>query len=388
MSETQSAPEGEALPISSERLEELRTGRWILVLLGVLMLLVLVGGLVRITGSGLSIPHWPIIYYGEHDTNPSLLPPLTEERWEFAREAYHEAEGVTSAADGMWRSEGQFKWDFWREYTHRAIAAVFGVLFLYVAFRILRRDHLRRQVGPLLGISVAVLLGQIVLGGTVVKTHTPAFTVSFHLGTAFIFVAMILWMGLKLYRPKDERVPEEAPAATKWVWITAAACFLQIFTGGLMAKTAAAKHDQLTTWPLLGERLIPANVLWDTTYEHPIANFTENVFLINWLHRWFAFAVAGFVIYLIVRLIRQPLTNAGRLTLRALAFILVFQMTLGVFTLIYQVPVSLGLAHLVTGLVLFLLLIALAFEVRSNEAIALLEQERLESERALGIEAA
>lgn len=371
---------GSANAPTAERRREILAARFLLFLLAWLFGIALVGAGVRLTGSGMSIPDWPLIYYGEGRTAPSILPPFTESAWQEAKETYHRDYlwPETGLQEGVYISDERFKREFAIEYAHRALVKLFGLLYLPLLAWVFWKPGLRRKVGAHLGAATLVLVGQILLGGAVVRQHTPELLVSFHLGTAVIFISLVVWSLLILLRRPEEVLPPAPPRLSLTVWAVVVIAFLQVFTGGIMAKTEAARVQQLATWPMMGERLVPpGEVLFDDTISPAIANFTKNPWMVQFVHRWWAFVLAGAMVWMAARLIAKPLTRSGRWALRASIFILALQILVGILTLLHMVPVSLGLAHLGTGLVLFLLLVALLYEVRTNNAIHLLELEAL-----------
>ena len=367
-------------PIPAERRSELRLAGYFLFLLAWLFAIALVGASVRLTGSGMSIPDWPIIYYGPGGTKGSILPPFSESAWATVHRTYHEQYLWPRAAmpEGSLRPMGQFKREFLTEYAHRALVKVFGLLYLGGVAFALWKPGLRRKVAPLLVGAGLVLVSQIVLGGAVVRKHTPQLLVAFHLSTAAVFISMVVYATLKLLRRPEDALPPAVPRLAVVVWVALGFALVQFLTGGVMAKTQAARVQQLATWPLMGERLVPpADVLWDDLVSPPIANLVENVWLIQFVHRWWAFALVGAVLWMAFRLVGKPLSPSGRWALRGSVFVLALQVLLGILTLLHMVPISLGLAHLGTGLVLFLLLVVLLYEVRTSSAIHQLEHEAL-----------
>jgi len=346
-----------------------RMAAWFRLLLGILFLLVVVGGTVRLTGSGMSIPHWPLIDYS---TDPSvkeysLLPPMNEAQWERISDVYHTLV-VRKNDPSITLPMSQVKREFYIEYSHRAVAGFFGIVFLAVIVQVAVNAEVRRRIGLMLIASVVVLASQIVLGGHVVLNHTHPLYVSTHLITAFVFISLIQWMAMTLGRPEGAPSPERAPALVWLPRVAAAVCLVQIFLGGIVAKTGAGKF--WNTWPQMGEGgpvVPPAEALF--MQEPWYRNFLENLMTVQFVHRWFAFAVLVAVFVLVAKLMARPLTRGGRWALRGVSFIVVFQIMLGILTLLKAVPYFLGILHLATGLALFQLLVALTFEVRHNAAI-------------------
>lgn len=350
--------------------EVARMAAWFRVLLGILFLLVVVGGTVRLTGSGMSIPHWPLIDYSTDPsrTEYSLLPPMSQAQWERISDVYHTLV-VRKNDPNITLPMSQVKREFYIEYSHRAVAGFFGIVFLAVIAQVFALPAVRRRVGVLLVASVVVLASQIVLGGHVVLNHTHPLYVSSHLITAFIFIALIQWMAMDLGHRAESSKPLRS---MKLVWLARAAtllCLGQIFLGGIVAKTGAGKF--WNTWPQMGEGgpiVPPAEALF--VQEPWYRNFLENLMTVQFVHRWFAFVVLIAVVALVASLMAKPLTRGGRWALRGVAFVVVFQIMLGILTLLEAVPYFLGILHLATGLALFQLLVALTFEVCHNTAIA------------------
>jgi len=350
-----------------------RMGRWFVVLLILLFGVVAAGGTVRLTESGMSIPEWPIIYYGEGKTQPSVLPPFfNEEAWQVASDTYHHEYLIPNGKDAI--AMPQFKREFMIEYFHRFIVSLFGIVYLAVLVQIFRNQHLRKKVGVIVSVASIVLFLQIVLGGKVVLNHTHPLYVSTHLIMAFTFISLIVWTTLRLFRNEADPLPETKPKALKWAWATVAIAVIQIFIGGIVAKTKAGKF--YNTWPEMGETLVPpTSVLWNSEFANPLLNFLENLVLIQFVHRWWAFVVLAAVLYLVYRLFRMPLTAGGRFAVRGVVGVVFFQILLGIVTLLQAVPFSLGLLHLLTGLVLLEFLVMITYEVKTNHLIPEAEKE-------------
>lgn len=331
-----------------------------------LFALVIVGGLVRYTGSGMSIPDWPFIKYS--DARSSILPPMAEADWDtvyatFHREYYH----PRIAADA-WMDPAKFRREFWTEYSHRAIAKTFAIPFLAIFITTFAVGALRRRIGWLM-LTVALLFpAQAALGGLVVIQHTPVLKVASHLCTAFVFVGLVLWMILKLTTPLKAGFWRPSPTLLAVVGIAIVLCLAQVFSGGLVAKSKAGYF--FNTWPLLGESLIPPAAALYMDERSLAENLSTNHVLIQFIHRWLAFVFAAGVVWAVALLLPKHLTPVGRWALRSTILILVAQITLGILTLLWGVPMSVALVHLFAGLLLYLVLIVLAFEVVYNPALS------------------
>lgn len=341
-------------------------GKWFIALSQIVFVIVLVGGAVRISGSGLSIPEWPMI-------NGTLLPPTSEQDWEAVYKTYHrviegiEVPGIINEAQPGIIPFGKFKTMFAVEYFHRFLAASFGLVFLFVFIKLMRSRAARARYGSVAFFAACLLLAQAVLGGMVVKTDLQAMLVAIHLGVGFFFFALLLLIGLSILYPARGPINRHN---RRFAWLTMVAAvlvFTQIISGGIVAGTQAGYH--LNTWPLIGDYLIPPlSLLWNSGYEG-FSNILYNKLLQQFVHRWWAFAGAGMVVYLIARSFRYSVSNRARLGLRALSALMVLQIILGVFTLLTQVQSHIAISHLGTGLLLFEVLVLIGHELRNHEVV-------------------
>ena len=340
-----------------------KIGRWLIVLSQFVFLILIVGGIVRLTGSGLSIPDWPLI-------NGGLMPPVSDSDWLSVYKTYHwEIEGVEVL--NLVEEErpgivpiGRFKRMFAIEYFHRFLAAAFGLLFLFVFIKVLRNGPARRKYGMWMGLAFCLLLAQAMLGGLVVKTDLEAVLVAVHLGVACLFFALLFWMGLSVLLPAEGG----ASSANRFFYRTSRVAgllvFVQMLSGGMVAGTQAGYH--LNTWPLIGDYLIPpVNLLWSGSYDG-LANLLYNKLLLQFFHRWWGVAAAAVVIYLVVKSLRVTLPAEARLGMRSLSALIVLQLILGIFTLIYQVPAPLAVLHQAVGFLVFELLVLLTYEFKNH----------------------
>lgn len=336
---------------------EMRQASWLSFLAIIVSILILWGGIVRLSGSGLSIPEWPVI-------NRSLLPPLSEKDWIQVYHTYQQE--VTNLTDPQASVEiplGKFKLMFVIEYVHRFLASIVGIVFLAIFVRSLRIPRVWQQTKWLLFSSLLLLLLQAGLGGVVVKQDLKAELVAGHLGLAFLFLGTVLWAVLKLSVPQVEGKFASSGKLSLLSWIVTGFVFIQIISGGLMAGTKAGVI--FNTFPKMGDYLLPPfSVLWSSIYEKPWHNLIQNQVLIQFFHRWWAFMALLSVLVLIVYVWKAPLTPRARLAARAIGTVTVFQVLLGILNLLLQAPFWVSLLHLATGLLLFSLLILITHEVK------------------------
>ncbi len=331
---------------------EVRIAGWLLFLSLLVFTLIIWGGVVRLSGSGLSIPDWPLI-------NGSLLPPMSDADWQAVFTKYQ----AKSDLGFVPLSISDFKTMFWIEYFHRFLAAVVALVFLAIFVRGFKNRTIRKQVGPYLVFAAMFLVGQALLGGLVIKEELKGELVAAHLGAAFYFFGIILWMALKLSRVEGAIARRGWKGLSLLAWVATVFVFVQIVSGGLVAGSRAGLV--FNTFPKMGDFWIPpATALWSSVYQPVWHNLFQNQILIQFFHRWWAFAAAAFVIWAHVKALKTATTPRARLAARGVGIMLVLQILLGIGNLVMKAPFGMSLAHLVTGLTLFGLLVIMTHEVR------------------------
>jgi heme a synthase len=307
---------------------------WLFICCAMIFLMVVVGGITRLTLSGLSITEWkPII---------GIVPPLSAADWagEFAK--YKAIPEYSAVHFGMTLDE--FKSIYFWEYAHRLLGRLIGVVFAapFVWF-LVRRRLPRRMVPPLcgvllLGFAQGALGWYMVESGLADRIEVSQYRLVAHLALALAIYAAILWLALGVIR-----APAVADPGPGWRWVAnvvlsfvAATMAGGGFTAGLRAGLT------YNSFPQMDGRLIPAGYgllqpFW--------RNWFENVVAVQFDHRLLALATA--VLILLVWLVGQyaGLPKPTRAALHALLGLVALQVTLGVSTLLLVVPVPLAAAH-------------------------------------------
>jgi cytochrome c oxidase assembly protein subunit 15 len=331
---------------------EVRIAGWLLFLTLLVFVLILWGGVVRLSGSGLSIPDWPLI-------NGSLLPPMSETDWQAVFSDYQAKTELGSVSLSL----GEFKKIFWIEYLHRFLAALVGIVFLAIFVRGFRNHSLRKSVGTHLVFAAMLLAGQALLGGLVVRQDLKGELVAAHLGAAFWFFGVVLWTALKLSRTEGAIAMRDRKGIKLLAWGAMLAVFIQIVSGGLVAGTQAGLV--FNTFPKMGDFWIPpGRALWSEVYRPVWNNLFQNQILIQFFHRWWAFIAAALVIWVHIRALKTASTPRARLAARGTAVFIILQIILGIGNLMMKAPFGMSLAHLATGLTLFGLSVILTYEIR------------------------
>ena len=321
---------------------------WLLTGCVLIFIMVLVGGITRLTHSGLSISDYKLIQ--------GTLPPMNEQAWEEAFELYKqypEYQKLNSHFDLE-----DFKEIYFWEWLHRVIGRFIGIVFilpfLYFIFtKKLDRPTIKKCLVLLfLGGFQGFLGWYMVKSGLVDRPDVSHFRLAAHLTTAFITFAYSLWVALDLIYPTQKEIKKPI---RNLIRITYALLLLQIIWGAFVAGLDAGFiHNH---WPLMSE----GKLIHETVYieQQPvIKNFFEGKSGVQFVHRYMAYIVVGFIALIWVRsrkIQRTPLQEKG---LQSLVFLVFLQFVLGVLTIIYAVPLWLGVAHQIGA---FFLLAAMTF---------------------------
>lgn len=302
---------------------------WLFVVAGLIAAMVIVGGLTRLTDSGLSITEWKPIH--------GALPPLSDTDWQEEFDAYQRIPQYQQLNKGM--SLDEFKSIFWWEWTHRNLGRIIGIAFLIPFLVFLARGQVERALIPrlaglfVLGGLQGALGWFMVASGLTERVSVSQYRLVAHLGLAFVIYAAIIWTALPLWRGEWPPVRREH-ALFRASHAVLGLVFLQILLGGFVAGLDAGLT--YNTWPLMDGRLIP-----EGAYPGVLAPF-EDVTTVQFNHRMMAYLVTAAI---------AALWFAGRrrqvaaMTGNVLAAAVALQVVLGIWTLLAGVPIWLGALH-------------------------------------------
>ena len=322
---------------------QLRALRLWLVSIAILVLaMILVGGATRLTDSGLSITEWKPV--------TGVVPPLSDSDWQEAFDAYRQIPEYRSLKQGM--SLDQFKTIYWWEWGHRFLGRLIGVVFLvpFLVFWVagtIPRPMLPRLVGLfLLGGLQGAVGWYMVKSGLVDRTDVSQYRLAAHLGIAVLIFGYTLWLILQLQPGREER---EGSRTAAWVAATVLGLiYLQILAGALVAGLDAGVG--FNTWPEINGALVPEGL---GVLEPWYLNLFENRLTVQFDHRLLGYLVVlatiAQAVWLGLRRAAQPLLASAYI----LVMLSLLQATLGVWTLLLAVPISLGLAHQAGAMLLF-----------------------------------
>jgi cytochrome c oxidase assembly protein subunit 15 len=307
---------------------------WLFFCCGLIFLMVVVGGITRLTLSGLSITEWRPV--------TGIVPPLSAADWaaEFAK--YRQIPEYRAIHFAM--SFDEFKSIYYWEYLHRLLGRLIGVVFAVPFIWFLARRRLPRRLAPpiagilLLGFLQGALGWYMVESGLADRVEVSQYRLVAHLALALAIYASILWTALGLLRGSP--APDPGPGwrrASEAVLVLVA---LTILAGGFVAGTRAGLT--YNTFPLMDGRLVPAGYaqlrpLW--------LNWFENIAAVQFDHRAFAAVTVSVVFLLWAAGLGANLPISARKALHALLAMAVLQGALGISTLLLVVPIPLAAAH-------------------------------------------
>jgi cytochrome c oxidase assembly protein subunit 15 len=322
-----------------------RIALWLLVCAGLVFAMVVLGGVTRLTRSGLSIVEWQPLM--------GAIPPLSEADWLALFEKYKLTPEYLKVNVGM--DLAGFKGIFWLEYLHRLLGRLIGIAFLLPFLYFLIRRQIDKPLVPKL-VALFVLGGLqglmgwlMVASGLVDMPRVSPYRLTAHLGLALLIYGYILWVALGLLYPRAEAGPELRPLRRRGVALTAL-IVVTFLAGGFVAGTRAG--FVFNDWPWMHGRLIPDGLyamspLWVDVF--------ENVATVQFHHRLLAYALVLAVPLFWWRARAAGLPARARGALPWLLAALAAQVLLGILTLVYVVPVPLAALHQAGALVLFTL---------------------------------
>ncbi len=323
-------------------------GLWLLGVAVVILAMITIGGLTRLTGSGLSITEW--------DPIMGAIPPLNHAQWMEAFHKYQQIPQYTLENRGM--TLAGFKGIFWWEWTHRLLGRLLGFVFFvpFVWFAavgaIKRSDWPRMLLLFLLGGLQGLIGWWMVASGLEVRVSVSQYRLAIHLGTALLLLVAMIWIGLEYLKGTEGKGPARRGYAM------AALVYVQMLLGALVAGLHAGLV--YNTWPDMNGRVFPENAFFSSPWW---VNFFENDGLAQFDHRIGAYIVAGMAAYIYAKGIK--LTGAAKASAKLVAAITAIQIGLGIVTLLLIVPEGLAAAHQVTAALLLSAAVWHAFELRN-----------------------
>ena len=326
---------------------------WLLACCALVFAIVVVGGMTRLTHSGLSIVEWkPIV---------GTLPPLTDAQWAETFGKYQQTPEFKLRNHDM-TLEG-FKGIFWWEYFHRLLGRVIGLAFFAGFAYFLWRRRLEAPLAwKLAGIFVlgglqGALGWYMVKSGLVDDPRVSSLRLAAHLGLAFVIYGLMLWLALGLLLRGRHPVSD---AARRRAGLLVVLVFVMVLSGALVAAIRAGYA--YNTWPLMDGHFIPPDIL---VLEPWWQNLVHNMATVQFVHRTLALVVVAVVVAAWLRVRREPPNPRARTWSHLLLVLTALQVAVGISTLVLQVPLALAAVHQAGAVLVFTCAIGLRHALRA-----------------------
>ena len=315
------------LSVPDVRARPLAISRFLLLVAGLVFAMVVVGGITRLTESGLSITEWNLV--------SGAIPPLTEAQWNHEFELYRQTPQYIQVAGPAGMTLAGFKFIFFWEWVHRLL----GILWFAARREIPKGYGWRLAALFVLGGLQGAVGWFMVMSGLEGRTEVSPYRLSAHLLFALFLFAALIWTALDL-RSRDAR-----PARlTGWAAFALATLGIQLMLGAWVAGFRAGYVSN--SWPDMNGRFVPAGIDWS----HGIAfALTHDPYLLHFVHRWWAWVVVA-VLIVFARKVRS--VPGARVASIAIHSAFGTQLILGILTVLSGVAIWLAVLHQATGALL------------------------------------
>ncbi|MDA8671341.1 COX15/CtaA family protein [Candidatus Pelagibacter bacterium] len=311
---------------------------WLFVLLSMIILIILIGGLTRLTDSGLSITTWELFV--------GFLPPLTNDKWKDYFDLYKTIPEYTEQNSNM--SLGEFKVIFWWEWGHRQLGRLIGLsVLLPLIYFTLKNGLLVLKTYGIIFLLVCLqgFFGwYMVSSGLVDRIDVSHYRLSIHLVTAFLILSIIFWKLLRLTQTRINNISFNL-RLFKFFFIL---LFIQLIIGAFVSGMDAGKL--YNTWPLMGSSYFPDDSKF---IEFLNINFFDNPSIVQFLHRNLAYLIVIIYIYLLILVFRDT-NKIFRKPIIIIGISIFLQVILGVVTLLSGVKIIYASLHQINSILVIL----------------------------------
>ncbi len=326
--------------------------QWLLLCCGLVFAMVVLGGVTRLTGSGLSMVDWKPV--------TGVFPPIGDAEWQATFEMYQTSPEFQEKNSNM--DVNDFKGIFWLEYSHRLLGRLIGMVFFFPFVYFLWRGSIGKDEWPkytlmfMLGGMQGVLGWYMVKSGLVNIPEVSQYRLTAHLVAAFAIFGFMFWVALSRLYPQDEQPRHswygKTIALTTLITIT-------IIAGGFVAGLKAGKV--YNTFPMMGDYWIPPGMF---ALDPAWRNLFENVATVQFDHRILAISTFAAIVVYWAKIRKTDLpTRIARIT-NALLHTATLQIVLGISTLLLVVPLFLAAAHQAVAMLLFAIALYLCHGLR------------------------
>lgn len=329
--------------------------RWLMVLFALVVVMIAVGGLTRLTDSGLSITEWRPV--------TGAIPPMSAEAWETEFEKYRQIPEYQLQNEGM--SLEEFKFIYWWEWGHRQLGRIIGLvwaagfLFFWLTKRIPTGWTGRLVIpGALGGLQGAIGWWMVSSGLGGEMLDVASYRLAIHLGLAFVILSVLAWLILLLGRSEADLMQARRAREPKLFSMSSGLvhfALLQVVIGALVAGIDAGRT--YNEWPLMAGQVLPSTAF---DIEPLWRNFFENAALVQFVHRFVGYLLFAFALVVWLRA-RRSANNETRLAFDMVMAMMVLQLLLGIMTVIYIAPLGLAILHQLGAVALVTLILRARF---------------------------
>jgi len=309
---------------------------WIICMFSIISIMIIVGGLTRLTDSGLSITQWQL-YSG-------ILPPLNEIQWNQYFDLYKKIPEYKLQNYSMTLEE--FKVIFWWEFSHRLLGRFIGILYfvplLYFTFKLGFKNILSLYLIFILICFQGFVGWYMVSSGLVDRVDVSHYRLSLHLVVAFIILSLVFWNYLSLQNLylSFKKINKSIPI------IFMLLIFFQICIGAFVSGMDAGKI--YNSWPLMGSSFFPddnsiQNLFHLSAFDDPS--------LVQFMHRNLAYLIFLFYIFIFIKIYQNKLSGLFT-SIKIIGFLLILQIVLGILTILYGAQIFISSMHQISSILL------------------------------------
>ncbi len=316
---------------------------WLLTVTAMVLVIIIIGGLTRLTDSGLSMTDWrPLL---------GIIPPLSYSNWIEVFELYKETPEFRIVNKNITLND--FKYIFWWEWFHRVFARLIGIIFIipliYFALKkqINKSLYIRLSIVFVFGIFQAIVGWWMVKSGLSENPYVSPYRLTFHLLNALIIFSILLWIAMDYKSSTKINFISKPFTSDFYIFISIILIFITIASGGFMAGTNSGQS--FNTFPLMNGKIIPDDYLIE---DLGLYNFFENTVAINFNHRWLSILVFFYIIFVCFKFIKFNNENISNKFVYLIIFFLTLQVLLGIVTLISNVYLPLASMHQTNSILL------------------------------------
>lgn len=354
---------GQVETVQTGAIDRGRAGRntgiriWLMLLFTLVMAMIVVGGLTRLTDSGLSITEWRPV--------TGAIPPISEADWHSEFEKYQQIDEFR--IQNQWMQLSDFKEIYWWEWSHRQLGRVIGLVWFvgFIGFLMLRKIPVgwttRLLLIGVLGGAQGAIGWWMVSSGVVSgqgTTDVASYRLAVHLGLAFVILGFITWYMLLLGRGERALMQARRLRETRLFGMSTGLlhfAFLQILIGALVAGIDAGRS--YTDWPLMGGQFVPPDALM---FDPIWRNFFENPGLVQFVHRCVGYLLLVFGVVVWLRG-RKSANSSTKTAFHAVMAVLLLQMALGIVTVLYAAPWTVAILHQIGAILLWVVILRARF---------------------------